>query len=77
MLRRMMATLWILPDGTRCDLIAIVPSGWNLLTQSGWAVEVVRGAERLRADSFADVEQAYVAAKQWRTEAEGMGLKTA
>jgi hypothetical protein len=62
-----MATLWTLPDGTRCDLIVIVPSGWNLLAGSRWQVEVVRADQSLRLESFADVESAYRAAKEWRS----------
>jgi hypothetical protein len=76
MLPRLMATLWTLPDGTRCDLIAIVPSGWNILVRSEWQVEVVRGADRLRSESFADVDAAYGAAKQWRLKVEGLPPET-
>jgi hypothetical protein len=70
MLRRLMATLWTLPDGTRCDLIALVPSGWNLLVYSKWQLEVVRGEERLRLDSFEQIDLAYRTSIDWRHAAE-------
>ena len=70
MIRRMMATLWTLPDGTRCDLIVLVPSGWNLLAESRWQLEVIRGADRLNSASFAEIEAAYAAAGAWRSAAE-------
>jgi hypothetical protein len=81
MLRRLMATLWTLPDGSRCDLIAVVPSLDHLLAAAEWHLEIIRGSDRLRCESFADVDSAYGAARQWRIDAEGLaepgGVKSA
>jgi hypothetical protein len=70
MLRRLMGTLWTLPDGSRCDLIAIVPSLDHLLAAAEWEVEIVRGSDRLRCESFTDIDSAYGAARRWRIDAE-------
>jgi hypothetical protein len=65
MLRRHLATLWTLTDGTRCDLILLAPSAPNFLDGTRWQIEVIKGADRLRSESFEAVDGAYTEAKRW------------
>ncbi len=54
-----LARLWHLPDGTDCLLLKD-PRADN------WAVRVIRGAETLRTEYFANPIVAMEEAKHWR-----------
>jgi hypothetical protein len=63
--RRHLASLWSLPDGTTCDLILLTTTEAGAIEPSTWRVEIARGPVPLYADSFATAAAAYTTAKRW------------
>jgi len=62
MFRRRLATVWSLPNGTRCDLILVA----GMVAMMDWELVVIRGAERLQVAPFPTIASAYDTARGWR-----------